>query len=68
MEIVMARGDLEPQTFVVTEDGQPPEEPFDDIFFTVKKLPKERYSMKLAISTAADLTMIICPVLSLSCQ
>ena len=45
MEIVMARGDLEPQTFVVTEDGQPPEEPFDDIFFTVKKLPTDKQAL-----------------------
>ena len=45
MEIIMARGDLEPQTFVVTENGQPPVEPFDNIYFTVKRSPNDRQAL-----------------------
>jgi len=45
MEIVMARGDLEARTFVVTENGRPPAEPFDNIYLTVKRSPKDREAL-----------------------
>lgn len=42
MEIRMARGDYMTQTFTVTENGEPPAEAFDNIYFTVKKKPDDK--------------------------